>query len=107
MTINDNINDNINDQINESSRSSITTNCYHSDSDNNTPSNTYNNIVMLGNSIPKSKNIWNLNTRLSTANYKYRFFGYATSKHFYHYIQPTLKENKRLIRYCCSAHGEK
>ena len=33
-----------------------------------------------------------MNIRLSTANCKCRFFGGATSKHFYHYIQPTLNE---------------
>ena len=33
-----------------------------------------------------------MNTRLNTANCKCRFFGGATSNHFHHYIQPTLKE---------------
>ena len=33
-----------------------------------------------------------MNTRLSTANCKCRFLGGATSKHFHHYIQPTLNE---------------
>ena len=33
-----------------------------------------------------------MNTRLSTVNRKCRFFGEATSKHFYYYIQPTLNE---------------
>ena len=33
-----------------------------------------------------------MNTRLSTANCKCRFFGGTTSKHFHHYIQPTLNE---------------
>ena len=33
-----------------------------------------------------------MNTRLSTANCKCRFFVGATSKHFHHYIQPTLNE---------------
>ena len=83
---------NINDQINKSSKRSITTNCYRSDNDNNTPSDTYNNIVNFGDSITKGINIRNLNTRLSTANCKCRFFGGATSKHFHHYIQPTLNE---------------
>ena len=83
---------NINDQINESSKSSITTNRDRSDNDNNTPSDTYNNIVIFGDSIPKGINIRNLNTRLSTANCKCRFFVGATSKHFHHYIQPTLNE---------------
>ena len=83
---------NINDQINESSKSSITRNRDRSDNDNNTPSNTYNNIVIFGNSVPKGIDIRNLNTRLSTANCKCRFFGGATSKHFHHYIQPTLNE---------------
>ena len=84
--------DNINDQINESSKSSITTNRDRSDNDDNTPSDIYNKIVIFGDSIPKGINIRNLNTRLSTANCKCRFFGGATSKHFHHYIQPTLKE---------------
>ena len=81
---------NINDQINESSKSSIPANRDRSDNDNNTPCNTYNNIVIFGDSIPKGINIRNLNTRLSTANCKCRFFGGATLKHFHHYIQPTL-----------------
>ena len=46
--------------------------------------------MIFGDSIPKGINIRNLNTRLSTANCKCRFFGAATSKHFHHYIQPTL-----------------
>ena len=83
---------NIKDQINESSKSSITTNRDRSDNENNTPSDTYNNIVIFGDSIPKGINIRNLNTRLSTANCKCRFFGGATSKHLHHYIQPTLNE---------------
>ena len=48
---------NINDQINESSKSSITTNRDPSDNDNDTPSDTYNNIVIFGDSIPKGINI--------------------------------------------------
>ena len=83
---------NINDQINESSKSSIMTNRDRSDNKNNTLSDTYNNIVTFGDSIPKDINIWNLNTRLSTANCQCRFFGGATLKHFHHYIQPTLNE---------------
>ena len=83
---------NINDHINESSKSSITTNRDRSDNNNNTPSDTYNNILFFGDSIPKGINIWNLNTRLSSANCKFRFFGGATSKHFHHYIQPRLNE---------------
>ena len=70
---------NINDQINESSKSSIMANRDRSDNDNNTPSDTYNNIVIFGDSIPKGINIRNLNTRLSTANCKCSFFGGATS----------------------------
>ena len=81
---------NINDQINESSKSSITTNRNRFDNDNNTPSDIYNNIVIFGDSIPEGINIRNLNTRLSTAKCKCRFFGGATSEHFHHYIQPTL-----------------
>ena len=69
------------------------TNRYRSDNDNNTPSDTYNNIVNFGDSIPKGINIRNLNTRLSTAKCKCRFFGGATSKHFHnYYIQQTLNE---------------
>ena len=48
---------NINDQINESSKSSITTNHDPSDNDNDTPSDTYKNIVIFGDSIPKGINI--------------------------------------------------
>ena len=58
-----------------------------SDNDNNTPSDTYNNIVIFGDSIPKGINIQNLNTRLST-----EIASVVTSKHFGHYIQPTLNE---------------
>ena len=98
--------DDINDQMNESSKSSITTNRDRSDNVNNTPSDIYNNIVIFGDSIPKGMNIRNLNTRLSTANCKCRFFGGATSKHFHHHTQPTL--NKINVKtYCCSAHGNK
>ena len=82
--------DNINDQINESSKSSITANRDRSDNDNNTPSDIYNNIVILGDSISKGIDI--RNTRLRTANCKCCFFGGATSKHFHHCIQPTLTE---------------
>ena len=92
LELTNNVKVNINDQINESSKSSITTNRDRSDNENNTPSDTYNNIVIFGDSIPKGINIWNLNTRLSTANCKCHFFGGATSKHFHHYIQPTLNE---------------
>ena len=87
-----NVKVNINDQINESSKSSITTNSDRSDNDNNTPSDTYDNIVIFGDRMPKGINIRNLNTQLSNANCKCCFFGGATSKHFYHYIQPTLNE---------------
>ena len=91
-----NVKVNINDQINESSKSSITMNRDRSDNDNNTPSDTYNNIVIFGDSIPEGINIRNLNTRLSTANCKCRFFGGATSKHFHHYMQPML--NKKNVK---------
>ena len=74
--------------------SSITTNRDRFDNDNNTPSDIYKNIVIFGDGIPKGINIRNLNTRLSTANCKCRFFGGATPKHFHHYIQPTLNEAK-------------
>ena len=92
LELKNNVKVDINDQINESSKSSITTNRDLSDNDNNTPSDSYNNIVIFGDSLPKGINIWNLNTRLSTANCKCRFFGGATSKYFHHYIQPTLNE---------------
>ena len=83
---------NINDQVNESSKISVTTNRDRSDNDNNTPSDINNKIAIFGDSIPKGINIRNLNTRLSTATCKCRYFGGATSKHFHHYIQPTLNE---------------
>ena len=48
--------------------------------------------MIFGDSIPKGINIRNLNTRLSTVNCNCRFFDGARSKHFHHYIQPTLNE---------------
>ena len=92
LELTNNVKVNINDQINESSKSSITANRDRSDNDNNTPSDTYNNIVIFRGSICKGISIQNLNTRLSTANCKCRFFGGVTSKHFHHYIQPTSNE---------------
>ena len=83
---------NINDQINESSKIVITASRDHSDSDNNTLSDINNNIIIFGDSIPKGINIQNLNTRLSTTNYKSRFLSGATSKGFHHYIHLTLNE---------------
>ena len=62
LELTNNVKVNINDQINESSKSSITINRDRSDNDNNTPSDTYNNIVIFGDSIPKGINIRNLNT---------------------------------------------
>ena len=53
---------NINDQINENSKISITTNCDHSDNDNNAPCDINNNIVIFVDSILKGINIQNLNT---------------------------------------------
>ena len=50
---------------------SITTNCDHSDNDNNTPVDINNNIVIVGDNIPKGINIQNSNNRLSTANCKF------------------------------------
>ena len=96
---------NINDQINESRKISITTNHDCSDNDNNTTSDIYNNIVIFGDSIPKGINIRNLNTRLTTATCKCRFFGVATSKHFHHY-SANAKRNKCQNRYCCFADGD-
>ena len=90
LELTNNVKVNKNDQINESSKRSITTNRDRSDNENNTPSDAYNSIVIFGDSIPKGINIRNLITRLSTANCKCHFFGGVTSKHFYHYIQPTL-----------------
>ena len=78
--------------MNESSKSSIATNCDRSDNDYNAPSDIYNNIVIFGDSIHKCINIRNLNARFSNANCKCLFFGDVTSKHFHHYIQPTLNE---------------
>ena len=49
-------------------------------------------MVIFDDGIPKGINIRNLNTRLTTANCKCRFFGNAIWKHFYQYIQPTLNE---------------
>ena len=46
--------DNINYQTNESSKSSITTNRDLCDSDNNTPSDIYKNIVIFDDDIPIS-----------------------------------------------------
>ena len=92
LELTNNVKVNKNDQINEDSKSSITINRDRSDIDNNTPSNTYNHIVIFGDSIPKGINIRNLNTRLSTANSNCHFFDGATSKHFHHYIQRTLSE---------------
>ena len=57
-----NVKVNINDQTNESSKSSITKSHDRSDNDNNTTSDTYNNIIIFGDSIPKGINIRNLNT---------------------------------------------
>ena len=48
--------------------------------------------IIFGDSMHKGINIRNLNTRLSTADCKCCLFGGATSKHFHHYIQPTLNE---------------
>ena len=90
LELTNNVKDNINDKINENSKSSITTNRDRSDNDNDPD--IYNNTVIFDDSIPKGINIRNLNTRLRIANCKCRFFGGATSKHFHHYIQPTLNE---------------
>ena len=54
--------------------------------------NSSNNIVFFGDSIPKDINVKNLKSRLYNANCSCRFFGGATSKHFHHYISPTLNE---------------
>ena len=62
LELTNNVKVNINDQTNESSKSSITKSHDRSDNDNNTPSDTYNNIVIFGDSIPKGINIRNLNT---------------------------------------------
>ena len=82
---------NIIEQINEGSKISVTTNRDRSDYDN-TSSDITNNMVIFGDGIPKGINIRNLNTGLTTANCKCRFFGDAIWKHFHHYIQPTLNE---------------
>ena len=62
LELTNNVKVNINDQTNESSKSSITKSHDRSDNDNNTPSDTHNNIVIFGDSIPKGINIRNLNT---------------------------------------------
>ena len=54
LELTSNVKDNINYQINESSKSSITTNRDLCDSDNNTPSDIYNNIVIFDDDIPIS-----------------------------------------------------
>ena len=102
LELTNNVKVNIYDQINESSKSIITTNRDRSDNDNDTSSYIYKNIVIFGDSIPKGINIWNLNTRLSTANCMCRFFGGATSKHFHHYIQPmpNKKTLKQILLFC-------
>ena len=58
--------------------------------------NSSNNIVFFGDSIPKGINIKNLKSRLYNAYCSCRFFGGATSKHFYHYIHPSLNETNML-----------
>ena len=60
LELTNNMKININDQINENS--SITKNRDRSDKDNNTPSDTYNNIAIFDDSIPKGINIRNSNT---------------------------------------------
>ena len=54
--------------------------------------NNRNDIVFFGDSIPKDINIKNLRSRLYKANCSCCPFGGATSKHFHHYICPTLNE---------------
>ena len=54
--------------------------------------NNRNDIVFFGDSIPKDINIKNLRSRLYKANCNCCPFGGATSKHFHHYICPTLNE---------------
>ena len=53
-------------------------------------------MVIFNDSVPMGINNQNLNTRLSMANCKCRFFDGATSKHFHHHVQPTL--NKRNVK---------
>ena len=53
-----------------------------------------NHPIIFGDSMHKGINILNLNTRLSTANCKCCLFGGSTSKHFHHYVQPTLNKKK-------------
>ena len=54
--------------------------------------NSSNNIVLFGASILKRINVKNLKSGLYNGNCRCRFFGGATSKHFHHYIPPTLNE---------------
>ena len=58
--------------------------------------NSSNNIVFFGDSIPKGINIKNLKSQLYNAYCSCRFFGGATSKHFHHYIHPSLNETNML-----------
>ena len=51
-----------------------------------------NNIVLFGASILKRINVKNLKSGLYNGNCRCRFFSGATSKHFHHYIPPTLNE---------------
>ena len=51
-----------------------------------------NNIIIYGDSIPKGINRNMLNRKLSNAKCFYKFFPGATSKDFYHYINPALQD---------------
>ena len=59
---------------------------------NKSINNSSNNIVLFGASILKRINVKNLKSGLYNGNCRCRFFGGATSKHFHHYIPPTLNE---------------
>ena len=62
------------------------------DSNKNTH-NSSNNIVFFGDSIPKGINVKKLKSQSTLqSNCSCRFFCCATSKHFHHYIRPTLNE---------------
>ena len=61
--------------------------------------NSTNNVEFFGDSIPKDISVKNLKSWLYNANCSYRFFGGATSKHFYHYICPTINETDIVVLY--------
>ena len=59
---------------------------------NKNVNNSSNNIFFFGDSIPKGINIKNLKRRLYNDYWSCCFFAVVASKHFHHYIYPTLNE---------------